>query len=173
MIVMAPRLSLDPQTMTTGASLGALFTLAAAALRGLVQIHIRKMVATEHTGAIVFYFSITTTCLSLLSIPFGWIWATPYSLTLMIGAGLFGSVAQIMVTSSYRFGAASMLAPFDYVSLIFASIVGYFLFAETPTFSMIIGALLVAIGGIVIIWRERTLGMERNKDRAITAPKGQ
>lgn len=171
-IVMAPRLSLDAQAMTTGAGLGAMFTLVAAALRALVQIHVRKMVATEHTGAIVFYFSLTATGLSLLSIPFGWVWPTAYALSLMIGAGTLGALAQILVTSSYRFGAASMLAPFDYVSLIFASIIGYFIFSEAPTLNMILGAVLVVAGGIVIILRERKLGMDRSKDRAVTAPKG-
>ena len=173
MIVMAPRLSLDAEALTTGAGLGALFTLAAAALRGLVQIHVRKMVATEHTGAIVFYFSLTATTLSLLSIPFGWVIPTPYSLALLIGAGTIGALAQILVTSAYRFGAASMLAPFDYVSLIFASIIGYFFFSEAPTSNMIIGALLVVSGGVLIIWRERKLGMDLSKVRAATAPKGQ
>lgn len=172
-IVMAPRLSLDANAMTTGAGLGALFTLGAAALRGLVQIHVRKMVATEHTGAIVFYFSLTATCLSLLSIPFGWIWPTPYALGLLIGAGTVGALAQILITSAYRFGAASMLAPFDYVSLIFASIIGYFFFSEAPTLNMVIGAVLVVSGGILIIWRERKLGLDRSKARAATAPKGQ
>ncbi len=173
MIVMAPRLSLDTQAMTTGAGLGALFTLGAAGLRAFVQIHVRRMVATEHTGAIVFYFSLTATTLSLLSIPFGWVWPSNYSLALMLGAGTIGAVAQILVTSSYRYGAASMLAPFDYVSLLFASIIGYFIFSEAPTMNMVLGALLVVAGGIVIIWRERTLGMDRSKDRAVTAPKGQ
>ncbi|MEP3920612.1 DMT family transporter [Ascidiaceihabitans sp.] len=173
MIVMAPRLSLDAETLTTGATLGAILTLGAALLRALVQIHVRKMVSTEHTAAIVFYFSLTATTLSLLSIPFGWVWPSQNSLILLIGAGLVGGVAQILVTSSYRFGAASMLAPFDYSSLIFASILGYFLFSETPTSNMLFGAGLVVAGGVLIIWRERQLGMDRAKSRAATAPKGE
>ncbi|MEP1519478.1 MULTISPECIES: DMT family transporter [Rhodobacterales] len=173
MIVMAPRLSLDAETLTTGATLGAILTLGAALLRALVQIHVRKMVSTEHTAAIVFYFSLTATTLSLLSIPFGWVWPSQNSLILLIGAGLVGGVAQILVTSSYRFGAASMLAPFDYSSLIFASILGYFLFSETPTSNMLLGAGLVVAGGVLIIWRERQLGMDRAKSRAATAPKGE
>ncbi|SPH19553.1 Riboflavin transporter [Ascidiaceihabitans donghaensis] len=173
MIVMAPRMSLDADTLTTGATLGAFMTLAAALLRALVQIHVRKMVASEHTAAIVFYFSLTATCLSLLSIPFGWVWPSPYALSLVVCAGLVGGVAQIMVTSSYRFGAASMLAPFDYSSLIFASIIGYVIFSETVTLNMALGAGLVVAGGVIIIWRERQLGMDRAKSRAATAPKGE
>jgi len=142
-------------------------------LRALVQIHVRKMVATEHTAAIVLYFSLTATTLSLLTIPFGWVWPSQTALLLMIGAGLVGGVAQILVTSSYRFGAASMLAPFDYASLIFAAILGYVFFAETPTLNMVFGAGLVVAGGILIIWRERQLGLDRAKSRAATAPKGE
>ena len=172
-IVMAPRLSLDAETMTSGASIGAMMVLGAALLRALVQIHVRKMVASEHTAAIVFYFSLTATTLSLLTIPFGWVWPTQNALMLMIGAGLVGGVAQILVTSSYRFGAASMLAPFDYSSLIFAAILGYVFFAEAPTLNMALGAGLVVAGGVLIIWRERQLGMDRAKSRAATAPKGE
>ena len=90
----------------------------------------------------------------------------------MIGAGLIGGVAQILVTSSYRFGAASMLAPFDYASLIFAAIIGYVIFAEIPTAPTVTGAALVVLGGFLIIWRERQLGMDRRKARSVTDPKG-
>lgn len=172
-IVMAPRLSLDAQTMTSGASIGALMVLGAAMMRALVQIHVRKMVASEHTAAIVFYFSLTATTLSLFTIPFGWVWPSPNAWILLISAGLIGGIAQILVTSSYRFGGASMLAPFDYASLIFAAILGYVFFAETPTVNMVIGAGLVVVGGVLIIWRERQLGLERGKFRAVTAPKGE
>lgn len=172
MVVMAPRLSLDTTAMASGASLGALCILGAAMLRGLVQIHVRRMVSTEHTAAIVFYFSLTAASLSLLSIPFGWVWPSSYALMLMIGAGLVGGVAQILVTSSYRFGAASMLAPFDYSSLIFAAVFGFFIFEEQLTLNMVIGAGLVVAGGILIILRERQLGMDSKKLRAATAHKG-
>jgi drug/metabolite transporter (DMT)-like permease len=91
---------------------------------------------------------------------------------LLVSAGLVGGVAQILVTSSYRFGGASMLAPFDYASLIFAAIIGYFIFAEVPTLNMVAGAALVVLGGVLIIWRERYLGLERRKARSVTDPKG-
>ena len=65
-----------------------------------------------------------------------------------------------------------MLAPFDYASLIFAAIIGYFIFAEVPTLNMVAGAALVVLGGVLIIWRERQLGMDRRKARQVTDPKG-
>lgn len=170
MIVMWPRLTVD--TLGTAASLGALMVLGASILRALVQIHIRTLVKTEHTAAIVFYFSLTATMLSLLSLPFGWVVPSTVDLVLLVCAGLVGGVAQILVTSSYRFGAASMLAPFDYASLIFAALIGYVIFSELPTLATIIGASLVVLGGVLIIWRERQLGMDRRKARQVTDPKG-
>ncbi|MEO9574703.1 MAG: DMT family transporter [Lentilitoribacter sp.] len=172
MIVIWPRLSVDADTLGTAGTIGALMVLGASILRALVQIHIRTLVKTEHTAAIVFYFSLTATILSLLSLPFGWVIPSAFDATLLIGAGLVGGVAQILVTSSYRFGGASMLAPFDYASLIFAAIIGYFVFAEVPTLNMVAGAALVVLGGVLIIWRERQLGMDRRKARQVTDPKG-
>lgn len=172
MIVIWPRLTLDADALGTAGTIGALMVLGASLLRALVQIHIRTLVKTEHTAAIVFYFSLTATVLSLLSLPFGWVVPSTTDAVLLVSAGLVGGVAQILVTSSYRFGGASMLAPFDYASLIFAAIIGYFIFAEVPTLNMVAGAALVVLGGVLIIWRERYLGLERRKARSVTDPKG-
>lgn len=172
MIVIWPRLSVDADTLGTAGTIGALMVLGASILRALVQIHIRTLVKTEHTAAIVFYFSLTATLLSLLSLPFGWVIPSTTNMILLVSAGLVGGVAQILVTASYRFAGASMLAPFDYASLIFAAIIGYFIFAEVPTLNMVAGAALVVLGGVLIIWRERQLGLERRKARSVTDPKG-
>lgn len=172
MIVIWPRLSVDADALGTAGLIGAVCVLVASLLRALVQIHIRTLVKTEHTAAIVFYFSLTATVLSLLSLPFGWVVPSSTDAMLLIGAGLIGGIAQILVTSSYRFGGASMLAPFDYASLIFAAIIGYFIFAEVPTLNMVAGAALVVLGGVLIIWRERQLGVDRKKARQVTDPKG-
>lgn len=170
MIVMYPRLSVGD--LGNAATLGALMVLAASILRGLVQIHIRQMVHKEHTAAIVFWFSITASVLSLATLPFGWIVPDGDALMLMIGAGLIGGVAQMLVTAAYRFGAASMLAPFDYASMLFAVLIGWLVFGEWPTQVMLIGAGLVIAGGALIIWRERQLGVDSRKARAVTDPKG-
>lgn len=179
MIVMAPRFSIGSLGET--ATLGALMVLGAALLRSLVQIHVRRLVMTEKTAAIVFYFALTATCLSLLTWPLGavldwptlrWIQPSWTVLGLMVLAGLIGGVAQIMVTASYRFGSASMLAPFDYASMIFASLIGWVIFSELPTLTIIAGSTLVIAGGALIIWRERQLGLDRSKSKANLPPQG-
>lgn len=170
MVVMWPRLTVND--LSNAATLGAVMVLVASILRALVQIFLRQMVKTEHTSAIVFWFMATAAFMSLFTIPFGWVVPSSTETVMLVGAGLVGGVAQIIVTSSYRFAAASMLAPFDYTSMIFALLIGWVVFAEYPTAVMLLGSLFVIAGGALIIWRERQLGLERRRARSVTDPKG-
>ncbi|MFY9213018.1 MAG: DMT family transporter [Aestuariivita sp.] len=169
-IMLWPRLT-GTGDLQDGATLGALAILIATLMRSVVQIHVRRMVETEHTAAIVFYFSLTAAALSLLTAPFGWVKPDAQTVMLLISTGFLGGLAQILITSSYRFGGASMLAPYDYASMIFAVLIGYVWFNELPTLVMLIGAALVIAGGALVIWRERQLGMDRTKVRAVSDPK--
>ena len=170
MIILWPRFS-SIGTMEQTATIGALLILMATMVRSLVQIHIRQLVQNEDTAAIVFYFSCTASLLALCTLPFGWVMPDAKTFGLLVLAGLIGGVAQILITSAYRFGSASMLAPYDYTSMLFAIVLGYVFFAELPTMMMLAGAALVISAGALVIWRERQLGMERGKARSVTDPK--
>ena len=154
LIVISPRLSLlGRDTIETTQALGVALVLMSAVCAALAQIYIRKLVQFEQTAAIVFYFSITSTVLSLLTLPFGWVIPSATECLLLILAGLLGGTAQIFLTSAYRFADASVVAPFDYASMIFALLIGFFIFGEVPTGTMLIGA------GIVVLART-TIGPE-------------
>ncbi|MGR3548999.1 MAG: DMT family transporter [Roseovarius sp.] len=171
LIVLAPRLTaLSGPTMETMQAVGAMLALTGAICAALAQIYVRKLVQTEETSAIVFYFSITSTLLSLLTIPFGWVIPSGPEFGLLVMAGLLGGLGQIFLTSSYRFADASVVAPFDYASILFALGIGYFIFDEVPTRAMLTGASLVILAGILIILRERQLGIRRNKARSARTP---
>lgn len=171
LIVVWPRLSItsDDHLGQTEA-FGAILVLGGAVFAALAQVFVRKLVNTEKTPAIVFYFSLTATILSLATLPFGWVVPTPHQAMVLVGAGLLGGVGQIFLTSSYREADASVVAPFDYASMIFALGIGYFVFAEVPTLTMLIGAAVVVTAGCLIIWRERQLGIERAKQRKAMTP---
>ncbi|NSY37320.1 DMT family transporter [Leisingera sp. ANG59] len=169
LIMIWPRLGGD---LGDGALLGVLLVVGATVARGFVQIHIRRMVQSEHTAAIVFYFSLTASGLALLTAPFGWVMPDAQTAALLVSAGLVGGVAQILVTSSYRFAPASMLAPYDYASMIFAIVIGYVWFDEWPTLVMLAGAALVIAGNVLVIWREHRLGLRRGKAKPLIDPKG-
>lgn len=170
LIMLWPRLGASAG-LEDAATLGAILILIATLTRSLVQIHIRQLVQTEDTAAIVFYFSVIASVVALATMPFGWVVPKPGTVLILIGSGFIGGVAQILVTSSYRFGPASMLAPYDYSSMIFAILIGYFWFAELPTLVMLSGAALVIASNVMVILRERQLGLERAKARSVSDPK--
>ncbi|AWD22527.1 DMT family transporter [Fuscovulum blasticum] len=173
LIVLSPRLSVLHGAETGHAeAFGASLVLTSAVFAALAQVFVRKLVQTEKTPTIVFWFSVTATVLSLATLPFGWVWPTPGETAFLVASGLLGGVGQILLTSSYREADASLVAPFDYASMIFALLIGYFIFAEVPTLTMLGGATLVILAGILIIWRERRLGLERARQRKAMTPQG-
>jgi drug/metabolite transporter (DMT)-like permease len=171
MIVLSPRMTvLSPDMAGHREAFGAMLVLTGAVFAALAQVFVRKLVQTEGTPAIVFWFSLTATVLSLATLPFGWVIPSGSEAALLIGSGLLGGVGQILLTSAYREADASLVAPFDYASMIFALLIGYFVFAEVPTLTMLGGAALIILAGIIIIWRERQLGLERARQRKSMTP---
>jgi len=173
LIVLGPRLSaFSGDTVEKTAALGAMLVLTGALCAALAQIYIRKLVQSEQTSAIVFYFSVTSASLSLLTLPFGWVLPTGQEAAFLILAGLLGGMGQIFLTSAYRFAPASVVAPFDYASMLFAILIGMFFFNEIPDLRTIGGAALVILAGVIIIWREHQLGLERGRARRGMTPQG-
>ncbi len=172
LVVLAPRLTVLDGGAGHREAFGAALVLGGAVFAALAQVFVRKLVQTERTPAIVFWFSVTASVLSLVTLPFGWVRPTATEAALLVGAGLLGGLGQILLTSSYREADASLVAPFDYASMIFALGIGWFVFAEVPSGTMLVGAGLVILAGILIIWREHRLGLERARQRKAMTPQG-
>ncbi len=170
LIVLWPRLTLDDMNRTI--QIGIACILISAALRALVVVHIRRMVSSESTSSIVFYFTMTTTVLSLFTMPFGWVWPDAATFTMLVFSGLLGGVAQILVTTSYKHAEVAVLAPFDYASILFSIVLGYVFFDEVPTIWVLSGAAVIISAGVLIVWRERQLGLERGKARPSISKEG-
>lgn len=172
-VILLPRLTvISVESADKLEAIGAFLTLISAVFMALAQVFIRKLVGTESTAAIVFYFSITATLLSLLSLPFGWVVPELPELGLLIMAGILGGIGQILLTMSYRFADTSVIAPFEYISILLAVIVGYTVFDEILTVNTLAGVALVILAGLIIIYRERKLGLERARQREAMTPQG-
>ena len=72
--------------------------------------------------------------------PFGWVTPTWPELAALITIGIFGGLAHILLTESYRHAPASLVAPFDYTSMLWALLLGYLVFGEVPSALVFIGA---------------------------------
>ncbi len=143
------------------ALLGAAFALAGAFLSALAMIFLRRMSAHEHSITIAFYFMLTAAAIGLLTALFGWTLPSRSQAAVLILTGISGGIGQLFLSFSYRYSEASVLAPFDYTGLIWAVMLGYFLFDELPAKEVWAGAILVIAAGCIILWREHRLGRER------------
>ena len=119
-----------------------------------VAIAIRQLSRTEPVWLISLNFSAAITIVSLFTIPFGWIMPNVQDLFLLSLIGVFGGVANLWLSQSYKFSEVSLVTPLKYLALVFAIIFGYFIWDEVPTIKTLSGALLVIISSIIIFRRE-------------------
>ena len=119
-----------------------------------VAIAIRQLSSTEPVWLISFYFSLSITLLSFLTIPQGWVMPSFEHFLLLSLIGIFGGVANLWLSQSYKYSEVSLVTPLKYLALVFAIIFGYFIWEEIPTIKTLIGAFLVIISTLIIFRRE-------------------
>jgi drug/metabolite transporter (DMT)-like permease len=72
----------------------------------------------------------------------------------LISIGVLGGAGQILMTQSYRHADASIIAIFDYTSLLWTSALGLMFFDDVPSVHLIIGAVVVAGSSMFVMWSE-------------------
>ena len=119
-----------------------------------VAITIRQLSSTEPVWLISFYFSLSITLLSFLTIPQGWVMPSINHFILLSFIGIFGGVANLWLSQSYKYSEVSLVTPLKYLALVFAIIFGYFIWEEMPTIKTLAGSFLVIISTLIIFRRE-------------------
>jgi len=124
-----------------------------------VCIFIRKLTLHgESVWLIAFYFTLVSGLFGLATFPFGG-WSIPSmnDFILLVLIGIFGSIANLLLTQSYKLAEVSLTTPLKYLSLIFAIVFGFFIFQEIPSTWTIFGSLLIVISSLIIFTREHAL----------------
>ena len=119
-----------------------------------VAISIRQLSSTEPVWLISLYFSAAITLAGLFTIPYGWLMPNLKDLILLSFIGIFGGVANLWLSQSYKFSEVSLVTPLKYLALVFAIIFGYLIWDEIPTIKTLVGATLVIVSSIIIFRRE-------------------
>ncbi len=92
---------------------------------------------------------------SLLTLPFGWVMPTPLEAGMLLFVGVVSTVGYLCVNRGLQLAPASVVVPFNYVSIVYAAVLGYLLFDDTPAPATIAGALIIVGAGLFILLRER------------------
>lgn len=170
LIMLSPHMSIS---WSSGAAAGAVMTLFGAFFTAAAMTQVRSMTKVETTASLVFSFQLIAAIASIATIPWGWIAPSWSDFFVLCAIGIVGGIAQILLTESYRHAPASVVAPFSYTSMIWATVLGYFMFKELPDAIVLMGAAVVVAAGLFVIFRERALGINRQKEKeAATPPAG-
>jgi drug/metabolite transporter (DMT)-like permease len=108
----------------------------------------------------------------LATLPWGWIRPDMIDALVLIGTGVVGGMAQIAITESYRHAPASLVAPFAYTGMLWSIAIGFLAFGEVPLPIVLVGAAVVVAAGLLVIWRERRLGLDRTAEKLADTPPG-
>jgi len=120
-------------------------TLISAITVGVVFVLVRFLGAREHYLTIINYFMVASILVGLCSFPY---WKMPIGIEWisLLSIGIFGLIGQVFMTRAFQLEETSLLAPFKYMELIYALILGYLIFNETYGFIALAGILLILIG---------------------------
>jgi drug/metabolite transporter (DMT)-like permease len=160
-IIVWPKLTLLGGEIGREEAIGAVATLCSAGASAMAMILVRSLVHTEKAATVVLWFSLSATVLSLLSLPFGWSPLTTTQTALLVIAGIAGGIGQLLMTQAYRYAEASVVAPFEYTSMLLGIFAGFVVFGDVPTRHVLVGGGILVSAGIFIILRERRLGIQR------------
>jgi S-adenosylmethionine uptake transporter len=136
--------------------------IAAAILFAMSDVVAKKMVTTENTQTMLFYFAVGTTLITL--IPAIYVWQTPswYQLGMLALLGIGGNLIQVCMIRAFSATDASALMPFRYTEYVFSALLGFVLFLEIPTLVTIFGAAFVIAGTAYISYYETRKDRKKN-----------
>jgi len=129
--------------------IGFLMAVLSAALTAIALIMVRSLNRTECPGAIALYFVLASMIGALFTVPLGWIMPSGWALFLLIGAGLFGGFAHIVMTLAFRYAEATRLAPFEYIALLWPLLADVLIFRLPLSTNFLLAIPLVLIGAAV------------------------
>ncbi len=142
----------------------ALLPLLGALLYAFVVIIIRALGRTESSAALVFYFLMTAGIVSGVLLPFVWVTPDLAGFALLVCIGIVGGCAQISMTVAFRSAEVSLVVPFEYSAMLWAVLIGYFVWGDVPAARLWIGVAIVVASALYIALRELRLA------RAAAAP---
>ncbi|WP_205963379.1 DMT family transporter [Roseicella aquatilis] len=144
----------------------ALFPIASAFCWAATIVITRRMGAGDRTETTVLWSAGTGLVILSLFVPFGFVVPNVGQIGLGLAHGICSSVGQYLVILAYRQAAASLLAPFSYVQLLFSTTLGWLIFAAVPDGGTLLGAAVIIASGLYTVHRERVRARQRAAARA-------
>ena len=135
------------------------FLLLAALSNALYQIVTRQVRVNDNAMTSLVFTGLAGAVVLSAVVPFYWQTPPVSDWLLFLAVGAAGAIGHLCLIRAFRAAPASVVAPFGYSSLIWASLYGFILFGEIPSIWTIAGASLIVTSGLYIFHRERKLAI--------------
>ena len=141
-------------------SIGVYMALFSSFLWSVVIIITKKISKEDSSITILSYQTVFMSIFSFIIVLF--FWETPSSKTFfyLLLAALSGTILHLALNHAYKLVDVSMTQPYSFLSLVFASIIGFFVFSEMPDLFTWLGASIIFLGVLIISYREMKLDKE-------------
>jgi len=143
-----------------------LFGLASALIYAIYQIMTRSLSRSEHTMTTFFYTASVGAVAMAAVAPFFWQTPTLVDAILICVPGIFGGTGHLLLIMAFARSEASLLAPYFYTAILWATILGWAIFDEVPDVFTFVGAGLIVTAGLYVWHRERRIAKIRGQVRA-------
>jgi drug/metabolite transporter (DMT)-like permease len=134
--------------------IGTLFAIGNAILYGSVTSGVRGMTATESAETLIMYQMVMLAVIFTAFLPFGFVAPTWIDGAIMLLIGVANAFGQSWWTRALHLAPTSAVAPFYYFSLVWAIGLGFLIWGDVPTISLLIGSVIVVGSGLFLLWRE-------------------
>jgi drug/metabolite transporter (DMT)-like permease len=134
--------------------LGALFALANAVMYGSVTVAVRGMSKTESANTLLMWQMVTLAVFHSFLLVFGFRWPTPQHAVLLVGSGVANAAAQYLWTKALHAAPATAVSPFYYFLLVWSLALGFLVWGDVPTVSLLVGSGVVVASGLFLLCRE-------------------
>ncbi|HEX3938108.1 MAG TPA: DMT family transporter [Xanthobacteraceae bacterium] len=138
--------------------LGALFALANAVMYGSVTVAVRGMSKTESANTLLMWQMVCLAVMHSFLLVFGFRWPTPQHAGLLISSGIANAAAQYLWTRALHAAPATAVSPFYYFLLVWTMFIGFFVWDDVPTVSLLIGSGIVVASGLFLLYQEAHRG---------------
>lgn len=131
-----------------------IYPVATALLYAMLMISARWVDARESIWTMMLYLVGSGAVISGAASLFYWTPVRPEDFWLFLGIAGFGTAGVTMITQAFRIAPASLLAPFDYTALLWATVLGYLIWKDIPDLLTYVGAFIIILSGLYIVFRE-------------------
>jgi drug/metabolite transporter (DMT)-like permease len=134
--------------------LGALFALANAVMYGSVTVAVRGMSKTESANTLLMWQMVTLAVFHAFLLVFGFRWPTPQDAVLFGSMGVANAAAQYLWTKALHAAPATAVSPFYYFLLVWSLVLGFLVWGDIPTMSLLVGSGIVVASGLFLLLHE-------------------